>query len=165
MPQQLVSYIVALREYLETFHVTIPAFVLLALVFGSQYLVRRYIPGVWEWMANWPFPGGAHKPAVILLRKAWQALPSAATGALLGAIAYGGDATAAVLGAIVALFAPVGHEAGKALPIPYRGGKAPAADAKPALPARAYDPWRNDLTPAETMIARRKSDPPPKDGA
>lgn len=103
---------------------------MLGAIFGSQYLVRRFIPGVWEWMANLPFPGGSHKPAVDLTRKAWQALPSAATGAFLGAMSYKEDATAAILGAIVGLFAPVIHEAVKVSPLPYKGGKPPAADPK-----------------------------------
>jgi hypothetical protein len=128
---QLAEYLVHARVWLETqVGVAAPAGALVALVFLSQYLVRRFIPGVWESMANLPFPGGAHKPAVALLRKAWQALPSAVTGAFLGALAYGDDATAAVIGAIVGLIAPVGHEAAKAMPIPYQGGKPPAAEVK-----------------------------------
>lgn len=127
--QALSAYLQTIRSALESFHPAAPAVVMLGAIFLSQYLVRRFIPGVWEWMANLPFPGGAHKPAVILLRKAWQALPSAGVGAFLGAFAYNGDTTAAVAGAIVALFAPVGHEMLKAAPsVPYRGGKPPAAE-------------------------------------
>lgn len=151
---QLPSYIVALRVYLETFHPALPAGILVAGIWLSNYLVRRFIPGIWERIANLPFPNGAHKPAVDLARKAWQALPSVATGAFLTAFTGSGSVTEAVFGAVLGLLAPVWHEALKALPVPYRGGKAPAADPKPV------DPWRDDLTPAETLTARRKSDPP-----
>jgi hypothetical protein len=65
---QLAEYLVHARVWLETqVGVAAPAGALVALVFLSQYLVRRFIPGVWESMANLPFPGGAHKPAVALL--------------------------------------------------------------------------------------------------
>jgi hypothetical protein len=128
------EYLVFARTFLEKqFGLAAPAGVLVVLVFLSQYLVRRFAPNVWERMADLPFPGGAHKPAVALARKAWQALPSAVTGAFLGALAYKEDATAAVIGAVVALIAPVGHELIKASPLPYRGGKPPAAD--PAEPS------------------------------
>lgn len=152
------------------FHPAAPAILLVGAIWLVNYLVRRFVPNLWERIANIPFPNGAHRPAVELARKAWQALPSVATGALLAAISTG-DATNAVVGAILGLIAPVWHEALKALPVPYRGGKAPAAEPKPpasmnvVINTRAYDPWRNDITPAETFNARRKSDPPPRDGA
>lgn len=147
---QLTYYIFALRVFLEDIHTALPAAILVALIWGSQYLVRRFIPNAWEGMANLPFPNGVHRPALALARKAWQALPSIATGALLASLTTG-DTTDAVVGAILGALAPIWHEALKALPVPYRGGKPPAAD-----------PWQWDTnTPTEPAIARRKSDPPP----
>lgn len=170
--QVLTAHVQNLRVLLENVHPSLPALTLVALVFLSQYLVRRFIPGVWEWMANLPFPGGVHKPAVVLLRKAWQALPSAVSGAFLGSLAYGGDSTAEVLGAILALLAPVGHEIAKALPIRYRGGKPPATTPPlvvedppiplPPNPAPSMFALRDEITSVEQPIPQRPSDRPPK---
>jgi hypothetical protein len=129
--QELSAQLQTWRLALESFHPLAPATVLLVAIFGSQYLVRRFIPGVWEWMANLPFPGGIHKPLVALARKAWQAIPSAALGAFAASFAYGEDPYASIIGAILGLVAPIGHELAKAnKSIPYRGGKPPAADPK-----------------------------------
>lgn len=126
--QQFIEPIHAARAFLETeIHPNAPAFLLVVLTWAAQYLVRRFFPGAWETMANLPFPNGAHKPTLVLLRKAWQAAPSLATGALLSSLS-GGDATEAVLAALLNAFAPVWHEALKAIPqVPYVGGRPPAA--------------------------------------
>jgi hypothetical protein len=152
---QLTSHINALRVYLETFHPALPAGLLVAAIWLANYLVRRFIPHVWETIANLPFPNGAHKPVLELARKVWQALPSIATGALLTSLTGNGGITEAVFGAVLGALAPVWHELLKALPVvPYRGGKPPATD-----------PWKVDAnTPTEPAIRRRRSDPPPSGG-
>lgn len=150
MTQQLASLILELRTYLESFHPALPAGILVAGIWLQNYLVRRFVPNLWESIANLPFRNGAHRPAVELARKAWQALPSVATGAFLAAMSSG-ETTDAVVGAVLGLLAPVWHEALKALPIPYQGGKPPAA-------ATGLDSWRDEVTPAESRVARQKSD-------
>jgi hypothetical protein len=116
------------REFLESIHPAAPAAALILIVWVLQYLVRRFVPDAWERVANLPFPNGAHRPAVALARKAWQALPSTLLGAFIGALSGSGNATDAVVGALVSLGAPILHEVVKALPVPYVGGKPPAAD-------------------------------------
>ena len=157
---QLLSHLQTLRATLEAFHPAVPAAILVALIWLSQYLVRRFAPNVWEWAANLPFPGGAHKPVLELARKVWQALPSIATGAFLTAFTGSGSITEAVFGAVLGALAPVWHEALKALPaVPYRGGRPPATN-PPTHAAIAYN-RQDDKTPAESPAARRRSDPPP----
>jgi hypothetical protein len=148
-----------------------PAAILVACIWLTNYLVRRFLPTIWETIANIPFGGGIHRPAVELARKAWQALPSVATGALLAAISTG-NATDAVVGAILGLIAPVWHEALKALPVPYRGGKPPATTPPlvvedppiplPPNPAPSMFALRDEITSVEQPIPQRPSDRPPK---
>ncbi len=155
---QLVQSMHALRATLEAFHPAAPGAILVALVWLSQYLVRRFLPNAWEKMADLPFNGA--RPAASTLRKVWQALPSIATGAFLTALTGDGSVTDAVLGAVLGALAPVWHEVLKALPVPYVGGKPPAADPVAGTLKRAYR-QEEDLTPAESPIAKSKSDPPP----
>lgn len=147
--QQLSEQLQQLRVFLEGVHPAVPAILMLVGIFGSQWAVRKFIPGVWEWCANLPFPGGAHKAPLALFRKAWQALPSAAIGAFLTALAYpGANITDMVLGAICALLAPVFHEVVKALPVPYTGAT-PSVRELPPIP-RAPRSFRDpDKTPIE----------------
>lgn len=150
---QLLSHLHALRVLLETFHPAAPSVILVALIWLSQWAVRRFVPDVWERIANWPFNGA--RPAATALRKVWQALPSIATGALLTSLSGSGSITEAVFGAVLGALAPAWHEVLKALPfVPYRGGKSPAVD-----------PWQSDAnTPTEPAIRRSRSEPPPSGG-
>lgn len=157
--EQLRASIHALRLYLESWHPAAPAILLIGAIWLAQYLVRRFVPNIWERIANWP--------AASLFRKVWQALPSIAMGALLTSISGDGSITDAVFGAVAGALAPVLHEMLKAAPIPYRGGKPPAADPvalpepEPAETLRRSYSREDELTPTEPAIARRKSDPPP----
>ena len=161
--QQLVQSIHSFRETLEAFHPAAPGAILVALVWLSQYLVRRFAPNAWETMADLPFNGA--RPAATMLRKVWQALPSIATGAFLTALTGDGSITDAVLGAVLGALAPVWHEVLKALPVPYVGGKPPAADPPRDLPIPPGPDLRasaDEITQVEQPIPQRQSDRPPK---
>ncbi len=161
--QQLVQFMHALRATLEAFHPAAPGAILVALVWLSQYLVRRFIPNAWEAMADLPFNGA--RPAATMMRKVWQALPSIATGAFLTALTGDGSITDAVLGAVLGALAPVWHELLKALPVPYVGGKPPAAEARHDLPIPPGPDLRasaDEITQVEQPIPQRPSDRPPK---
>ncbi len=102
------------------------------LLWFVQYLVRRYLPNLWERFANLgPFGSVDAGPVLMLARKAWQALPSAVAGAVVLAAMTGGDVHAAALGAIKGALAPLLHEVLKWSPLPYQGatltGKLPVS--------------------------------------
>lgn len=98
------------------------ALVVLAIFLGS-YGVRKRWPAAWEWGADLlPFLRGDVGPVLRALRKLWQAVPSAVSGAALTSLAAGASVKAAVLGALLGLLPPVMHELGKWCPwIKYRG--------------------------------------------
>src|SRR5690606_5392090 len=99
------------RTFLESIHPALPAALLVAVIWLSQWLVRRFVPNIWERIADAPFPSGIDvKPVVLLARKVWQALPSIALGAFLASLSGDGGATELVFGAVLGAVAPVWHE-------------------------------------------------------
>lgn len=144
------------RTFLESIHPLLPAALLVAVIWLSQWLVRRFAPNMWERIADLPFPAGIDvRPVVTLARKVWQALPSIALGAFLAALSGDGGATELVFGAVLGALAPVWHELLKAVPfVPYQGGKPPVT-IPPAL-KQNFD----ELTPAEPSIQRRHQTDP-----
>ena len=124
-----------IHDYLEKLNPMLPAAVLMLVIWLPQYLLRRFAPLVWEIPATLPFTWlGVDRGKLLILRKAWQALPSVALAAGLQALWTHGDAWQAVLGVAQGLLAPGWHELWKALPVPYRGGIPPAADPAPVTP-------------------------------
>jgi hypothetical protein len=88
-------------------------------LWAAQYAVKRWVPGVWGFLADIPFGPCRAKPALKIARKVWQGLPSVATGALVGALVVGQDPRDAWIGAVAGAVAPVWHEILKALPGSY----------------------------------------------
>jgi len=88
----------------------------------ANWAIRRWSPTLWERCARLG-PGAVGSMA----SKAFQALPSIVTGAIVSALASGLDLRQTVLGALVGLGAPIWHEFLKNMPGPYRGGMPPAA--------------------------------------
>jgi hypothetical protein len=115
------------KSWLDTQHPALFPLAMIAAIWLAQYAVRRWLPGVWEWAANILF-----RDSVVgfdkALRKIWQSIPSVLSGAVVLWMASGGSLTDALLGALLGAVAPSFHELLKAAPIPYRGGKPPAAD-------------------------------------
>lgn len=130
----MVEILVQFRNWLAAQNPVLPAVVLMLVIWLPQWLIRRYLPNVWEIPATLPFDKfGVPREKLVLLRKAWQAVPSIALAALVQALWTKGDPLAAVLGAAQGALAPVWHEIWKAVPfVPYRGGMPPAADPLPA---------------------------------
>lgn len=121
--------LVQIHTWLEHVNPQLPVAVLMLVIWLPQYLIRRFLPNVWEIPATLPFDFfHVDRNSLLLLRKAWQALPSVALGALLQSLWMHGDAWTAVLGAAQGLLAPALHELMKGLPVPYQGGVPPAAD-------------------------------------
>jgi hypothetical protein len=118
-----------LRAALAAIHPWLPAVFLILAIWAPAAAIRRWLPALWEGPANWgPFGRSELTPAWKVLRKAWQAIPAAAAGALLAAIAAGQDPWAPVLGAVVGLGAPALHEVKKLLRSLF-GGAPPSAAA------------------------------------
>lgn len=142
----------SIEVWLADVHPALPWILMVFVLWASQYLVRRYLPNVWEACANvGPFGGIDLGPTMRLARKAWQASPSVILGAIIAAIATKMDVKMAALGAAAGCCAPVLHEFMKAAPwFPYRGetrtGKLPLSSlliliAMPGCaPARSLPP-------------------------
>lgn len=110
---------------LAEFHPALPWALLTLAIWAVVALVRRWLPDAWEWAADLPFVSLAQLgPVVLAARKAWQALPSVAAGALLAALSSD-DPSAAYYGALAGLGAPVWHECLRALKALSGGGSAP----------------------------------------
>lgn len=106
--------IIIARLWLET-NIS-PAAPWVILTFGiwfGAWLTRRYLPKVWDYMANL---GPENETAAHV----WQALPSLLAGALFEASTTGDYATA-WRGALVGAGAPLWHHLMKKSPIPYTG--------------------------------------------
>lgn len=78
------------------------------------YCIRRFTPRLWLAIESW---GPQASPA----SKLFQALPSILVGAAVSAIGTDMDPWKAMLGAGLALLAPLAHHLVKASPLPYRG--------------------------------------------
>lgn len=157
--EQFMASVHALRLYLETLWTPLPAVLLIVAIWLAQYLVRRFAPDVWESVANLPFNGA--RPAASVLRKAWQALPSVISGALVAALTGDGSFNDTFFGAVAGALAPVLHELLKAAPVPYVGGAPPAASYDlpiPPSPDSRVD--RDAITSIEQPIPQRPSDRP-----
>lgn len=99
------------RAALGAVHPWLPALVLMFVIWAPAAAIRRWLPALWEGPANWgPFGAEELTPIWKVLRKAWQAIPAAAAGAFVAAIAAHHDPWAPVLGAVVGLGAPAFHE-------------------------------------------------------
>lgn len=109
-------------DFLSAIDPILPRALLIASVLVIVYAFRKLFPGAWEWFAR-AVPVAVVDPAPVLLvlSKAWQALP----GALLGALTLGlstGQVVPAVKGAVFGALAALAHEIMKAVPwIPYQG--------------------------------------------
>lgn len=111
--------------YLATLDPNLPWAALSLAVFATIYLVRRYLPSLWLSFEGL-VPGCLAYPDMTKLqaiwRKAVQTLPSVAIGAVIPALASGGDVKLALYGAIAGAVAPLIHELAAALPfVPYQG--------------------------------------------
>src|SRR5262245_34402065 len=92
--------LVRLRDVLAQMHPMLPVAVLMLVIWLPQYLVRRFLPNLWEGTATLPFARfGVPQDKLVLLRKAWQALPSIALAALVQALWVKDDPLAAMWGA------------------------------------------------------------------
>lgn len=132
------AHLSAARLWLADIHPWLPAVLLILAVWAPQWLVRKYRPKWWEYVATfgWRVVPAQFAPLIAphvkAALKVWQALPSLLAGAMIGAVTTGGDPWGAVWGALIAALAPLKHEALKALPwLSYRGGSAPAASPAP----------------------------------
>lgn len=120
------------RAFLDDFWAPVDEFVLIGLVWAIMWGVRKWLPGVWETIADRPF---GPKPEPTTLRKIWQAIPSMVVGAVLSAFTAGVPVSAALGialadGVMSLIGAPLIHHLGKWLPIPYEGGSRPAVGGK-----------------------------------
>lgn len=118
----------ALKGWLEGVHPGLGIVALAVGIWASMSAVRRWLPGVWEFMANLPWTekltlGDELDRLDLLLRKAWQAIPSIVSGAVVLSLVTGGDWREAFIGAVVGAVAPIAHEALKRSPLPYGGKK------------------------------------------
>jgi len=110
----------AAKQAMVGVHPVLPWLVFTLAIWAPQWAIRTWRPGIWEKMASLPFIKLANLgPALKLARKAWQAIPSAAAGAILFALMNGGDIETAWIGAVGGLIAPVWHETLKKLPGSY----------------------------------------------
>lgn len=127
----------------------LPRALLVALVFVSVYLIRKFCPRAWELFASVvPVPVIDPAPLLLLLSKSWQALPGALLGAAAAALASGADVKHAVKGALFGALAALVHELAKAAPwLPYTGavGKTKLPPTLPTLylfvPAVLVSTW------------------------
>jgi hypothetical protein len=130
----MLDFLNAIRIALTAIHPLLPVLALVLVLFVPQYLIRRFLPGVWEWAAQLPAKYLDWGKTAL---KLWQALPSIVLGAGIAALAIpGADVWQQAWGALTGALAPVVHELLKLLSGgKYRGGMPPAAD-PPSLPAR-----------------------------
>ncbi len=125
-PERAHAAIQSVWTWLElSFHPLAPWVVSIAIVFGVQWAIRKWMPSAWQVVADL---GPAGKKA----SKAWQALPSVMLGAIVVSLGTGADLKLTVIGALTALAAPLGHEllrwGTSKMPGPtYVGGSWPAA--------------------------------------
>jgi hypothetical protein len=117
------------RDVLAQVHPDFPWVCLTVLIWLVQYLTRRFAPKVWVVAFSW-------MPTDLpdMIQRIVQGLPSVLVGALIPAIASGGNPKQALLGALFGAFAPLWHHILKSLPGPYQGVLTPPA-AAPAPPA------------------------------
>lgn len=147
------------RDTLAAINPAFPALVLIVLLWAPQAAIRRWLPRLWELPASWG-------PQWSGLRQVWQALPSAAAGALFAALSSGGDPWQATWGAVVGLAAPALHHALKASPLPYQGElgaqrvKDDDIDDDPPKPPRIHL-----MALAVMLVGCAHQEPPPCDPA
>lgn len=109
--------------WLSTVDPALPRALLVAAVFLTVYVLRKLFPRTWEFFAG-AVPVSVIDPAPLLLvlSKAWQALPAMVIGGVATALTTGGDVRASVKGALFGALAALAHELAKAAPwLPYRG--------------------------------------------
>ncbi len=124
------TYFALVRDALASLHPSAPWVALAAAIFAIQWAVRRLRPSLWTRAFGW-LPEDLPEVA----RTSAQAAPSLIAGALVPAIASGGDFREALIGALVGAAAPVAHHVLKAAPgVPYRGQLAPQNARPPAPP-------------------------------
>ncbi len=123
-------FLQAARAWLAAINPGLPAAALVLVLWASQAAVRRYLPGAWAYMAKLG-PKGQEA------RRLWQALPSLAGGALLGALTSGLDPWESVTAAVVGAATPLFHHLLKASPLPYQGelGEPKKTDSKKGPPS------------------------------
>lgn len=92
-------------------------------VFGIVYLARKFFGKQWEAVARLiPALNFDLTPGMVILSKAFQALPATIVAASIGAVASGGALTPTLLAALAGPLAAIGHELLKAYPgFPYQG--------------------------------------------
>ena len=123
--------------WLYGIHPALPWALIPVAAWAVNWAIRSWQPGSRAWEAvTRALPGAVGS----LLSKAVQTLPSVAMGAIVTALASGLGLRQTVLGALVALGAPVWHEFLKAIPVPYVGGVAPAAGSAPLPPKPPLPP-------------------------
>ncbi len=138
----------------------VPWAALTAVIWLAAYLVRRYLPNLWELPANIPFGTSDLAPTVKLARKVWQGLPSVLAGALAGAYMMGQDPARAWKGALAGALAPIWHEFLKGLPGPYTGSSAPPPAGSAGLPEIPPPPRLPTLALAFALVLGCSSLPP-----
>ncbi len=130
----MLEFLSRAREALTAIHPLLPVVVLVAGLFTPQYLIRKFLPNLWEWAAQLPAKYLDWGKTAL---KLWQALPSIVLGAGIAALSIpGADVWQQAWGALIGALAPVVHELLKlASGGKYRGGMPPAAE-PPPLPGR-----------------------------
>lgn len=101
----------------------VPRALFVIAILVSILLIRKAFPRAWEGFARAvPLPAIDPQPLLLVLSKAWQALPATVLGAMTLALGSGGDIRSAVKGAAFGALAALSHEVMKAVPwIPYTG--------------------------------------------
>jgi hypothetical protein len=115
------------RDVLAQVHPDFPWICLTALIWVVQYATRRFAPKVWSAAFLW-----VPTDLPDMLRNILQGLPSVLFGAAIPALASGGDAKQALIGALFGAFAPLWHHILKAIPGPYAGALGVPSQPEPA---------------------------------
>lgn len=102
---------------------SVPRALFVVAVLLTVLVIRKTLPRVWEAFARVvPVPVIDPHPLLLLVSKAWQALPGTLIGAGLAALGAGGDIRSELKGAAFGAVAALAHEVLKAVPwVPYVG--------------------------------------------
>jgi len=107
----------SIRDALAGVDPNLPWIVLWLATFAACWAVRRFLPGAWRVF----FAPLISPDAPVVLRRTVQGLVVSLPGAILAAVAEGGNIKHAVLGLVWASLAPLTHHLLRAAPVPYQG--------------------------------------------
>jgi hypothetical protein len=136
MPQAFLAWCASVRAELEAISPVLPWATIALVCWLSCYVVRRWFPKQWLWLEM-------NGPEDARLSRLFLALPSVIIGAAIGAT--GGEVNTTVLGALVALAAPLAHHIAKALPGPYQGPVRDTVWRLARQKAAEHDAWQRAL--------------------